>query len=176
MTVYGHGSTDPRTLEKYDHLPPEMAIIRAWTDGDPSPRWHALAIRDVHQAMPLLARAVERLIERDLERREDEIRRRDEANTLKDALFDYDSPKVFDDIPVTDEGQLITDAINADPDEIARLIKAREQARSGQTICARQVWEYIENFLSNPSTGVKRSRPKTTGQPEPSDPPASPQP
>lgn len=69
MTVYGHGSADPRILEKYDHLPPEQAIIRAWTDGDPSPRWHGLAMRDVHNAMPLLARAVERLVAAAEERR-----------------------------------------------------------------------------------------------------------
>lgn len=63
MTVYGYGSADPKLLEKYDHLPPEQAIIRAWTEGEPSPRWHALAVRDVHNAMPLLARAIDRFVE-----------------------------------------------------------------------------------------------------------------
>jgi hypothetical protein len=57
-------SFEPEGLKQYDHLPPDQAIVRAWTEGGPSPRWHALAIRDVVNVMPLLARAVERLVER----------------------------------------------------------------------------------------------------------------
>lgn len=188
MSVYGHGSGDPDNIKKYDHLPAEQAIIRAWTEGEPSPRWHALAIRDVHNAMPLLARAVDRLVAKFdtledrqnlLDYQEKQLKARYQALNEMMRLSEHERRQVADCLGdgniALDEGQLITDAINSDPDEIARLIKAREQARSGQTIRAHRVWEYIESFLSNPSTGVKRSRPGSTDQPEPSDPPVSPQ-
>jgi hypothetical protein len=48
---------------KFDGLPPEVAVIRAWTDAGAMPRLQSIrrdAIRDV---MPNLARALDRLTE-----------------------------------------------------------------------------------------------------------------
>lgn len=56
----------------YDHLPPELAVVYAWTKPGPSPRWHELGQRDVLIAMPLLARAVERLVEQVTKQKEGE--------------------------------------------------------------------------------------------------------
>jgi hypothetical protein len=56
--------------------------------------------------------------------REDEIARRTLANLHRDDFELADQ----------DEGQRITDEINADPEEVARLIRSREQARNGDTV------------------------------------------
>lgn len=49
----------------WDDLPPEEAVARAWRDpGDPKTygTWHQWARRDVEALMPLLARALDRLL------------------------------------------------------------------------------------------------------------------
>lgn len=48
-------------LRKYDHLPPEEAIIRAWMTPGVNPRWHDLTRDAVRDAMPVMARALDRL-------------------------------------------------------------------------------------------------------------------
>ena len=51
-------------LTVWDHLPPAEAVARAW--ADPGPKrgtWHVHARRDVRDLMPLLGRALDRLLE-----------------------------------------------------------------------------------------------------------------
>lgn len=187
MTVFGHGSADPRSLEKYDHLPPEQAIIRAWTDGDPSPRWHALAIRDVDNAMPLLARAVERLVKRELTKHEDEKRRRELADELKDDLFDYGDLLTGEEVPLTFRGEVVGHGtIVSGPGNrlevhgtLTDKVTIDGIRGGGRDVGFVGHIPLIDTFLSDPmSLGVKRSRPvkpESTDQPEPSDPHASPQ-
>lgn len=52
----------PKGIRKYDHLPPVEAIVQAWTIEGPQPLYHNAAKNAVAQAMPLLARAIERLV------------------------------------------------------------------------------------------------------------------
>lgn len=50
-------------MAAFDHLPADEAVARAWRD--PGPRagsWHKMARRDVSELMPLLARALDRLL------------------------------------------------------------------------------------------------------------------
>ena len=68
-------TTDDNNLAAYDHLPPDLAVVYAWTRPGPSPRWHQLGQRDVATAMPLLARAVERLVEQVNKREEAKLQR-----------------------------------------------------------------------------------------------------
>lgn len=50
-------------LAVWDHLPAAEAVARAWADPGPrSGTWHQLARRDVADRMPLLARALDRLL------------------------------------------------------------------------------------------------------------------
>jgi hypothetical protein len=48
----------------WDHLPAAQAVARAWQPPDPRRfgRWHALAREEVADLMPLLARALDRLL------------------------------------------------------------------------------------------------------------------
>jgi hypothetical protein len=50
-------------LAVWDHLPAAEAVARAWLDPGPkSGTWHQHARRDVAELMPLLARALDRLL------------------------------------------------------------------------------------------------------------------
>jgi len=48
-------------LHQYDHLPAAEAARRAWTHYGVRPVWHLLAQETVRNAMPVLARALDRL-------------------------------------------------------------------------------------------------------------------
>jgi hypothetical protein len=48
-------------LIQYDHLTPVEAVAKAWTEPGPHPAWHEETKRAVRDAMPLLARALDRL-------------------------------------------------------------------------------------------------------------------
>jgi hypothetical protein len=50
-------------LVQYDGLEPLDAVIKAWTEPGPHPAWHEETKRVVRDAMPLLARALDRLTE-----------------------------------------------------------------------------------------------------------------
>lgn len=48
----------------WDHLPAAEAVARAWSDPGPKRgTWHVHARRDVRDLMPLLGRALDRLLE-----------------------------------------------------------------------------------------------------------------
>ncbi len=53
--------TTPDGLRRYDHLPPAEAAVKAWTEAGPHPAWHKMAHRAAAEAMPLLARALDRM-------------------------------------------------------------------------------------------------------------------
>lgn len=53
--------TTPSGLRRYDHLPADEAVVRAWVDAGVRPRWHERMRRRVTREMPVLARALERL-------------------------------------------------------------------------------------------------------------------
>lgn len=53
--------TTPRGLRRYDDLPPAEAVVQAWTSPGPRPDWHHACVAEVRAAMPLLARALDRL-------------------------------------------------------------------------------------------------------------------
>ena len=53
----------PRGLRKFDHLPPAEAVIAAWTSTGSNPSWGEAAITETRAAMPLLARALDRLVQ-----------------------------------------------------------------------------------------------------------------
>jgi len=55
-------TTPVDNLSLYDGLPPAQAIVAAWTIPGSNPTVHATAQRHVRAAMPLLARAIERLV------------------------------------------------------------------------------------------------------------------
>lgn len=64
----GMGTYTPRTdagLRQYDHLSALDAVIRAWTEPGPNPAWHEMTRKEVHDSMPLLARALDRLTHED---------------------------------------------------------------------------------------------------------------
>lgn len=51
-------------MAMWDHLPAAEAVARAWTDPGPAyGTWHKLARADVEYVMPLLARALDRLVD-----------------------------------------------------------------------------------------------------------------
>lgn len=49
---------------KLDHLPAIEAVLKAWTEPGSNPDWHRQKRRQVHAAMPLLGRALNRVTER----------------------------------------------------------------------------------------------------------------
>ena len=51
----------PEGLRSLDHLEPADAVLRAWTEAGPNPEWHARTRAELHDSMPLLARALDRL-------------------------------------------------------------------------------------------------------------------
>lgn len=53
----------PRGLVGLDHLPPEEALVRAWSEPGAASRWHWMCVQVVRDCMPLLARALDRLVE-----------------------------------------------------------------------------------------------------------------
>ena len=53
----------PRGLRKFDHLPPAEAVIAAWTSTGSNPSWGEAAIAETRASMPLLARALDRLVQ-----------------------------------------------------------------------------------------------------------------
>lgn len=55
--------TTPAGLRRFDDVDPAQAVVRAWTDPGRFPGWHARAQRVVRSAMPVLARALDRLSE-----------------------------------------------------------------------------------------------------------------
>lgn len=55
----------PEGLRSLDHLEPADAVLRAWIDPGPHPEWHERTRAELHLAMPLLARALERLERRE---------------------------------------------------------------------------------------------------------------
>jgi hypothetical protein len=48
-------------LKKYDDLDPIEAIFASWNEPGPHPEYHQKAKDEVRSAMPLLARALDRL-------------------------------------------------------------------------------------------------------------------
>ncbi len=50
-------------LRRFDNVDPVDAVVRAWTTPGRMPAWHARAQRVVRSAMPVLARALDRLSE-----------------------------------------------------------------------------------------------------------------
>ena len=53
----------PRGLRKFDHLPPAEAVTAAWTSAGSNPSWGEATIAETRAAMPLLARALDRLVQ-----------------------------------------------------------------------------------------------------------------
>ena len=62
----------PRGLRKFDHLPPAEAVIAAWTSTGSNPSWGEAAITETRAAMPLLARALDRMVRQQQEELVDE--------------------------------------------------------------------------------------------------------
>ena len=62
----------PRGLRKFDHLPPAEAVIAAWTSTGSNPSWGEAAIAETRAAMPLLARALDRMVRQQQEELVDE--------------------------------------------------------------------------------------------------------
>lgn len=52
-----------RGLQQFDHLPAAEAVVLAWTVPGPAPRYHRDMKILVEEQMPVLARAIERLVE-----------------------------------------------------------------------------------------------------------------
>lgn len=52
----------PSALEKYDRWPAADAVRLAWGEAGPRTAWHAAAKAQVRECMPLLARALDRLV------------------------------------------------------------------------------------------------------------------
>ncbi len=52
-----------KNIEMYDMLPPEQAAARAWGDPGRSPHIHREAQDNLRRSMPLLARALDRLVD-----------------------------------------------------------------------------------------------------------------
>ena len=51
-----------KNIEMYDKLPPDQAVARAWSDPGRSPQTHREAQDNLRKSMPLLARALDRLV------------------------------------------------------------------------------------------------------------------
>ena len=62
----------PRGLRKFDHLPPAEAVTAAWTSAGSNPSWGEAAIAETRAAMPLLARALDRMVRQQQEELVDE--------------------------------------------------------------------------------------------------------
>lgn len=53
--------TTPGGLRQFDALPAAEAVVAAWMRPGRSPRYHKAAQADMRAAMPVLARALDRL-------------------------------------------------------------------------------------------------------------------
>jgi hypothetical protein len=53
--------TDPPGLSQYDHLPALDAVRLAWMNPGRDPEWHRRMQEEVRRAMPVLARALDRM-------------------------------------------------------------------------------------------------------------------
>ena len=62
----------PRGLRKFDQLPPAEAVTAAWTSAGSNPSWGEAAIAETRAAMPLLARALDRMVRQQQEELVDE--------------------------------------------------------------------------------------------------------
>lgn len=51
----------PAGLRKYDDLPAALAVVRAWTNPGNEPGWDSRCKREARAALPVLARALDRL-------------------------------------------------------------------------------------------------------------------
>lgn len=49
-------------LHMYDHLPPLVAVVSAWVNPGANPGWHYTMQDEVRKSMPVLARALDRLV------------------------------------------------------------------------------------------------------------------
>ena len=54
-------TTPVNDIEMYDHLPPEEAVVAAWTEQGKHPGWHVGMQVRMRDYMPLVARALDRL-------------------------------------------------------------------------------------------------------------------
>lgn len=52
-----------KNIEMYDKLPPDRAVVRAWIDPGRSPQTHREAQDNLRKSMPLLARALDRMVD-----------------------------------------------------------------------------------------------------------------
>ena len=50
-------------LEQYDDFPPGYAVALAWSEAGDFPRWHSKMQDEVRKNMPVLARALDRMVE-----------------------------------------------------------------------------------------------------------------
>lgn len=50
-------------LKQFDRMTPEQAILNAWTQVGGHPNYHRKMQLEVRDAMPLLARALDRLVD-----------------------------------------------------------------------------------------------------------------
>lgn len=55
--------TTGRGLSRFDGLEPEEALALAWSEPGRNKAWHRLTQQVVRDCMPLLARALDRLVE-----------------------------------------------------------------------------------------------------------------
>lgn len=49
-------------LTQFDELPPAVAVAMAWSEPGDFPRWHLKMQDEVRQQMPVLARALDRMV------------------------------------------------------------------------------------------------------------------
>lgn len=52
-----------KKITMYDSIPPEEAAAAAWTEYGSNPRQHKSAQEELRKSMPLLARALDRLVD-----------------------------------------------------------------------------------------------------------------
>lgn len=52
-----------KKITMYDGLPPEEAVVRSWADYGSNPRHHIEQQDKLRKSMPLLARALDRLVD-----------------------------------------------------------------------------------------------------------------
>lgn len=50
-------------LQQYDDLPSGVAVLMAWSDPGDNPRWHQAMQEEVRSHMPVLARALDRMVQ-----------------------------------------------------------------------------------------------------------------
>lgn len=50
-------------LAQYDDFPPGYAVMMAWSEAGDNPRWHSRMQAEVRAQMPVLARALDRMVE-----------------------------------------------------------------------------------------------------------------